>query len=545
MDTQRMKGVVLVVVNVIVVGLILFAVMKGPVGAPMMGSPPGPAPDAASSDAARDKAAAASTEGGSSGRHGSKEKKVSSAAPAEAGAVAALGGSVAAGAGDGSRAEGSRGAGAAGGAGSASGGASGESLFSPTIVVEDSRGADASPDDSTLVGKNNAGVRLFNAGDYEAAKAEFEAAYAASPQDPVIRRNLACSLAQSAVALAQNGGAARASEAVALVERASAILPDNADLLRLAGELHFQSGDNTRARHALEGAESLAPADAEVQRVLGEIAYREERLDEAVRRWKRAVELGENDPRLAARLAKAERERGVEREMDVVRDRHFAVKFAEGEVGAAGEAELALRALDRIRERVGRELEWFPARPIAVILYSGDEFRAVTGAHTWMGGLFDGKIRIPIRGVDRIDENVEKLLAHEYAHALIADKTGGGVPGWLDEGFAQWVAGEWAGRRAEEAAARVSGGALIAFASLEGSFTRITDPALAEQAYFQAFLAVDYLMDRFGADDLQLYLALVAKDVAPEAALEQIYRLTYERLAGAVASHLGELYPAF
>ncbi len=535
MDTQRMKGIVLVVVNVLVVGLILFAVMQGPVGAPMMGSPPGGEADAASASPAGAKAAAASTEGASSGKHGSKEKKVSSAAPAEAGAVAALGASAVVGAG----AEGR-----SGGEGTSQGMKSSAISFAPAIVIEEA-GAGAAAGDSTLIGKNNAGVRLFNAGDYGAAAREFEAAFAASPDDPVVRKNLACTLAQSAVALAQGGATEGAADAVALVERASALLPENAELLRLAGELHFRSGDNTRARHALEEAETLAPADADVQRVLGEIAYREERLDEAVRRWKRAIELGQSDPRLAARLAKAERERGVEGEMDVVRDRHFVVKFADAQTGAAGEAELALRALDRIRDRVGRDLEWFPARPIAVILYSGDEFRAVTGAHSWMGGLFDGKIRIPIRGVDAIDENVEKLLAHEYAHALIAEKAGGSTPGWLDEGFAQWIAGEWTGRRAEDAAARLGGGALIDFASLEGSFTRITDPALAEAAYFQAFLAVDYLMDRFGADDLQLYLALVAKDTRPADALEQIYHLTYERLADAVASHLADLYPTF
>ncbi|MFN0152050.1 MAG: peptidase MA family metallohydrolase [bacterium] len=538
MDTQRTKGIILVAVNVIVVGLILFAVMNGPVGKPTTGSPPGESADGASESPAGEKAAAAGSHGGSSGKHGSKEKKVSSAAPAEAGAVAALGASAATGA----RAEGRT-----GGEGLSPAIETKAMSFSPAIVAGPAGGARAAADDSTLIGRNNAGVRFFTAGDYAAAQTEFEAAFAASPDDPVIRRNLACTLAQSAVALAQGSGSSAdaAADAIALVERASSLLPKNPELLRLAGELHFRSGDNTRARHALEEAETVAPADAAVQRVLGEIAYREERLDEAIRRWKRAIELGEDDPRLAARVGKAERERGVEGDMDVVRDRHFVVKFAEGHTGAAGEAELALRALDRIRDRVGREVAWFPERPIAVILYSGEEFRAVTGAHAWMGGLFDGKIRIPIRGVDRIDENVEKLLAHEYAHALVAEKTGGGAPGWIDEGFAQWIAGEWSGRRAEEASARLAGGALIDFASLEGSFTRITDPALAEAAYFQAFLAVDYLMERYGADDLQRYLALIAKDTRPADALEQVYHLTYERLADGVAAHLADLHPTF
>ena len=537
-----MKGTVLLAINVIIVGLIVFAVMKGPIGKPMMGSPPD-ASAAAGGDVPA--ANAGGTEGSQPARparHGSKEKKVSQAAPADAGAVAASGAT----------------AGLA--HPRAEGGGRPQSTAAPTAIgSHDDALDDALPlplgsagsviERAPVHERNNAGVQKFNAGDYDAAAEDFEAALREAPEDSVVRRNLAISLAQSAIVDVRDesgGGGSRverARDAIARVERAIGLDPGNASLLRLAGELHLQACNAIRARHALEDAETLAPDDATIQRLLGELAYGEERIDEAVRRWERAIALGDDDPRLAARLAKAQREEGVEGEMDLLRDRHFVVKFADGETGAAGEAELALRALEEIRDRVGRELSWFPARPLAVILYSGEEFRQVTGAHGWMGGLFDGKIRIPIRGVARIDARVEKLLTHEYAHALFAEAAPG-APGWLDEGFAQWIAGEWTEDRARAMVTRLNGAPILSFDALEGSFTVLKDGALAEQAYFQAFLAVDYLMDRYRTDDLKSFLSRLAARENAEQALESVYRLNYDDLAKSVSERLAEKYIA-
>jgi Flp pilus assembly protein TadD len=536
MDPQRTKGTVLLAINIIIVGLIAFAVMKGPIGKPMMGSPPD-----ASAEAGKARDAKAGGKEAEPGKKGGKEKKVSQAAPAEAGAVAASGGSASLAQG---RAEdgGSRHSTAA----ESEIGAHDALLDDAALLPLDSAGSVT--ERASAYERNNAGVRQFNARNYGAATEDFEAALREAPEDSVVRRNLAMSLAQSAITDARDetGHAGsrveRARRAIARVERAISLDPKNASLLRLAGELHLQAGNAVRARHALEDAESLAPADATIQRLLGELAYGEERIDEAVKCWERAIALGDSDPRLAQRLAKAQREEGVEGEMDLLRDRHFVVKFADGETGAAGEAELALRALEEIRDRVGRELSWFPARPLAVILYSGEEFRQVTGAHGWMGGLFDGKIRIPIRGVHRIDAGVEKLLTHEYAHALFADMAPGGAPGWLDEGFAQWVAGEWSEGRARAMVARLNGAPLLSFEALEGSFTAVSDGALAEQAYFQSFLAVDYLMDRYRTDDLKKYLSRVAAREDAEEALERVYRLDYDELAESVADRLVEKY---
>jgi Flp pilus assembly protein TadD len=539
MDPQRTKGTILLAINIIIVGLIGFAVMKGPIGKPMMGSPPEAGAEAGGDAKARATNASGKGDSQPAEAKKGKEKKVSQAAPAEAGAVAASGSAALADQSDGD--DDAR----------HTTSAQNEIAVDPALdgaalLPLDSAGS--APERAAAHERNNAGVREFNAGNYEAAMDDFEAALREAPEDSVVRRNLAIALAQSAVADARDGAddagsrVQRARSAIARVERAITLDPKNASLLRLAGELHMQAGNVTRARHALQDAEDLAPKDATIQRLLGELAYGEEKIDEAVKRWERAIALGDADPRLAQRLEKARREEGIEGEMDLLRDRHFVVKFADGETGAAGEAELALRALEEIRDRIGRELSWYPARPLAVILYSGEEFREVTGAHGWMGGLFDGKIRIPIRGVHRIDDRVEKLLTHEYAHALFAETAPRGAPGWLDEGFAQWIAGEWSEARARALVARLNGAPLVPFKALEGSFTAVSDGALAEQAYFQAFLAVDYLTDRYRTDQLKTFLKRLAAGEDAEEALEGVYRLDYEELTDSVADRLAEKY---
>jgi Flp pilus assembly protein TadD len=505
---QRTKGIALVAVNVIILGLILFAVVKGPIG--------GRAPDQAQATTRARPAASEPTE--AQGGHRGRAKKTAAIMPHE---TTVTGAPSLASAGDGVALSGVGGAPLRRGAAAAS-----------HIIP-------AGFDD------NARGVRLFEEGRYGEACAAFETALDAAPADTAIRSNLAYALANAALETAKAGGTARLDEALARADRALSLAPGVSEFHRVVGEIRFLRGDLRAARDAFLTASIDQPSNPLIERYLGEIAYREERLPEALKRYRRAALLGDKDPRLAEKIRKVEREAGVEEEMEVFTGRHFIVKSDAGVAGSAGEAELVLRKLEVIRDRVERELDAVPKRPVAVVLYDGEQFRGATGVHAWTGGLFDGKIRIPIRGLDVDGAAAEQLLTHEYAHALVAEVASGGAPAWLDEGIAQHLAGEWSDGRSRLASERLRAHGILPFESLEASFSRIASQDDAERAYFQAYLAVDYLTFRYGPRELKAILDALGGGASGASALESVCRIDYRRLADLVAEHNARKFPDF
>lgn len=492
---QRAKGMLLVAVNLLIVGFIAFAFLRGSHTA----LPPSPAAEGEGSGAAAERDPAGVLQERAS------QAPALSGAPMDTPEPAASA----------PRREGPTRV------------AAGEPLPAPATAP------DAAQD------RNALGVHLFNEQRYAEAARAFEEALAEAPAESTIRSNLAFALANSAVEKARSGERARVDEAIDLLDRALSLRPGTVDFQKARGEILFGAGALRESRQAFEDV-ALHEDDPIAERYLGEIAYREERLVEALRRWKRALQLGDPDPGLPERIAKVEREAGVESEMEISRGRHFAVKFAEGEAGSTGQAEVVLRSLERIRDRVEREYDAVPRGTISVILYSQEEFRGVTGAHAWAGGIYDGKIRVPLRGFAGAGEQAERLLAHEYAHALVAELGARRAPGWLDEGIAQKIAGEWGGAREGAAAIRLRDEGPIPFDSLETSFALIAERGAAERAYYQAYLAVDYLTRRYYTRDLRALLDALASGTSMKEALREVYHLTYEGLSRSLADEAAE-----
>ena len=85
-----------------------------------------------------------------------------------------------------------------------------------------------------------------------------------------------------------------------------------------------------------------------------------------------------------------------------------------------------------------------PEDAIEVILYEQKDFQqAHQDAPHWVDGLFNGRIRVPIKsGLSELAQkkHLQKVLSHELVHALFAGATGHrNLPPWFDEGMAQRV----------------------------------------------------------------------------------------------------------
>ena len=103
----------------------------------------------------------------------------------------------------------------------------------------------------------------------------------------------------------------------------------------------------------------------------------------------------------------------------------------------------ALRALEKWHRRFLILFESEPEPPITVLLYPTVWFHKSTKAPRWADGMYerDGLIRVTVGGISRLEAELERVLAHELAHAFITQRSGGRAPRWLQEGMAQSLSG--------------------------------------------------------------------------------------------------------
>jgi hypothetical protein len=183
---------------------------------------------------------------------------------------------------------------------------------------------------------------------------------------------------------------------------------------------------------------------------------------------------------------------------------HFQVSYA-------GERE-ALRALvpgilselEAIYQEYGESFGFFPVeygRPrIRVILYTPSSFDAVTGLGHWAGGVFDGAVRVPVQDARAERERLTQVLRHELLHAFVQEAGGRGVPGWLNEGLAQWLEAPALRRPGLVARARqrMRGTTFFPLAELQGSLASWTDTREIERAYAQSLALVAWIHEQYG-----------------------------------------------
>src|SRR5262245_13542452 len=131
---------------------------------------------------------------------------------------------------------------------------------------------------------------------------------------------------------------------------------------------------------------------------------------------------------------RARHERELHDRMRQRRTEHFSVKFEGPEQESLSWS--VLEVLEGAYWRIGGTLSALPSAPVPVVLYTSEQFRDITRSPSWAVGAFDGIIRIPMRGALENPRELERVLSHEYTHALISQLSSRPVPAWLNEGLA-------------------------------------------------------------------------------------------------------------
>ena len=278
------------------------------------------------------------------------------------------------------------------------------------------------------------------------------------------------------------------------------------------GLSYINAGDYENARLSLEKALEHAPNDFMVRKMLAFIYYKKDDAERALIHAEAALSLM-NDPELQKLQARLGKEKNSEERLINESTTHFKVSF-----DGYAHGDLSRKVIDILEDAyrtIGKEMDHFPSEPVSVVLYTNRDFYDITQSPEWSGGIFDGKIRIPIRGVESREGELRKVLFHEYTHAVVHSLTPR-CPLWVNEGLAEYFS--------TSSDKRI--GQLLPLTSLEVSFSGLR-PENIRVAYWESYSAVSYLIERYGLHRIKKFLLALPKGSDLDQAFENAFSVTY------------------
>jgi tetratricopeptide (TPR) repeat protein len=297
-----------------------------------------------------------------------------------------------------------------------------------------------------------------------------------------------------------------------------------------SGLAAYLLGQPTVAQHELERALELAPSLTDASLVLGNVLYRASDIEGAIRVYEAAMAFAPANDALRTRLDELRQEALVHGNFLESHGAHFTVLF-EG----AADAELASRVIDILEAaywRVSTALAIYPERTITVVLYTQEQFRDITQSPQWAAAAYDGRIRLPVGGADANPNELERVIVHEFTHALVQTLTPRGVPMWLHEGLAVMFEpnGEgWIDEQLSRTSAR------LPLERLAGSFGDLSGDD-ARLAYAQSAGIVRALFDSGGPLTVGAVLQDIARGDTFNVAFEQRMFMSYDTFLAGLSS---------
>ena len=371
---------------------------------------------------------------------------------------------------------------------------------------------------------NSEGVRLYNEKKYNDALTSFLAALTENPKDPSSRHNVA-------VCYTTMGWEAVDSYDYEQAQTyfTSALMYDDSEPLiyKGLGYVTEKEGDHATAESYYKKSLTLNPSDAEVMLALGVLLYNQEKLKEALTYLNSYIEKNPSDEDAMLYVMKIERELEVEESYEITEGEHFVFKY-EG-VSSKTVGHFLRITLEEIYITTGAKLGHYPTDKITVILYTDEDFHTATLSPDWSGGLYDGKIRIPVRGLEGNSDELTEVVTHEYTHAVVYEMAGIYCPVWLNEGLAQYFEG-----KSVENAHKTTYNFILSYQTdpplrrYENSFFAL-DESEVYQAYEMSLSATAFIIKKYGMTYIKTMLDDLGEGETVEQALEGNLYLSYDQ----------------
>jgi tetratricopeptide (TPR) repeat protein len=315
--------------------------------------------------------------------------------------------------------------------------------------------------------------------------------------------------------------------------------PGNAVLLIYYAATLMRTGQAAEALPYAQHAANIAPDSPDAMAMLGFVQFASDHTPDAIRSWKKSLAL-RPDATVSQYLARAERESSAESDFSQRESSHFNLHFEGKDTSETFRRDL-LATLDSEYDDLVRDLGYSPRNNIAVTLYTQQAFFDVTRAPSWSGAINDGKLRIPISGVQSVTPELARVLKHELTHSFVSQMSGNRCPTWLNEGIAQMEEGKSSASNGHQLAQLFAAGHEIPFNMLEGGFMSFSAPE-ASVAYAESLAAAEYIRDAYGISEIVRILELLSQGSSTEAALRATVHSDYRQLQEEMTRALRERY---
>ncbi|TAN45571.1 MAG: hypothetical protein EPN22_02095 [Nitrospirae bacterium] len=267
----------------------------------------------------------------------------------------------------------------------------------------------------------------------------------------------------------------------------------------------------------IERYAAVEPNDFYARKMLAIAYHQSDDMKNSLKNAEAALAIQKDDD-LPYLISRIKRESSGKKDYINESTNHFKVVFDGYEQGSVNRTVMGL--LEDAYRHIGNELRFYPEQPITLILYTTKDFMDTTRAPGWAGGAYDhydGKIRLPVRGIEGKDpSDLKRLIYHEYTHAVVHMLTSR-CPLWINEGLAEYFSTthkEKIGQR-------------IPLQYLERTFA-VGDINAVYTAYVESYSAVSYLIERYGLYRLKNFLQAMGKGTDINQAFKDSFGTTYK-----------------
>jgi tetratricopeptide (TPR) repeat protein len=304
-------------------------------------------------------------------------------------------------------------------------------------------------------------------------------------------------------------------EAIKEYEKVVKLNPESALGFLGLGVVYGRMYELDKSTYFLEKGLSLDPNSVPLELELAKVLEKSDRLEEAIVLQEKAI--AHPPPRIPGAeqaLNRMKDEWNAERGFVTFENDHFYLKY---DPDLSKEfIDYVVKSLSEARLKLIEDLSFTPHEKIVVKLYAElKEFQTATGTPQWFrGGVAATRDFKILLATPKLEQNIRKLpevICHELTHVFTNLMTYGNHPTWLHEGLALYEANQWSLQNKELLASALSSNQLLRLSELRFPFVEMKSQAEINLAYAESYSAVEYLIEKYGREELKKLLSAFAE----------------------------------